>query len=252
MPKPFVLTSDHIEQIFSLSKNLQRIEFYGGEPLLDDMSLTLLEKLIDSGQSKNISLFYNTNGTVKPSVRQYTIWNQFKNIEFNFSLDDINERFTYNRHPANWNKVIVNIAEIRSYTWSIVAKFYSICTISNLNIFYLPELLETMDNLGLPYFLNNIFGPAYYDITFLPMPIKQKVIEKLRTFKNVDKIQFLINMLNQPENLEHWEQFKFWTYEKDLYRKENFAETYPEFYKICQDYDPTFLPKNLTTAQDSV
>ena len=86
-----------------------------------------------------------------------------------------------------------------------------------------------------------MFGPSYYDIQFLPTTIKEKIIEKLSSYKDDDKkLQFIINMLNQPENLEHWDQFKFWTREKDLYRKESFFETFPEFYKICHEYDDTF------------
>jgi hypothetical protein len=47
-------------------------------------------------------------------------------------------------------------------------------------------------------------------------------------------------MLAAPENLQHWEQFKFWVHAKDEYRKENFAQTYPEFYRICKQADPGF------------
>jgi radical SAM protein with 4Fe4S-binding SPASM domain len=239
--KNSITLSDHnIDQIFNLGKNLKRIEFYGGEPLLDVPTLSLLEKLINSGQSKNITLFYNTNGTITPTEKQHQLWSQFKGIEFNFSIDDINERFTYNRHPANWDKLLTNIAAIRSYNWTIPTSFFAICTISNLNIFYLPELLNTVEELGLPYFLNNVNGPEYYDITFLPTAIKKHIIEKLKTYKDVERIQFLINMLLTPENLTHWDQFKFWVKAKDEYRKENFALIFPEFYNICKKVDPTF------------
>jgi MoaA/NifB/PqqE/SkfB family radical SAM enzyme len=53
--KPIKLSNDSIDQIFNLGKNLKRIEFYGGEPLLDIPTLSLLEKLIASGQNKNIT-----------------------------------------------------------------------------------------------------------------------------------------------------------------------------------------------------
>ena len=234
------LTNNNIDQIFNLSNNLERIEFYGGEPLLDVPTLGLLEKLILSGQSKNITLFYNTNGSVQPTETHYKLWNQFKAIEFNFSLDDINERFTYNRHPGNWSTVMANIGEIRTKNWTIPTKFFAICTVSNLNIFYLPELLHTVNELELPYFLNTVHEPHCYDISFLPSTIKEQVIEKLKMCKDISKIQFLINMLCKSENLTHWEEFKFRTKIKDEYRKESFAVTFPEFYKICKEADPTF------------
>ena len=238
--KPISFSSSKIEYIFEISSNLQRIEFYGGEPLLDEPTLDLLQQLITSGRSKNITLFYNTNGTVKPTAKHYELWNQFRSLEFNFSIDDIDHRFTYARHPANWEDLISNINLIRNYKWNIPVQFTSICTVSILNIYYVPEILERLDNLGLPSFLNNINGPDYYDIQYLPWTIKQAVIEKLKQFSDVNRIKFLINTLNNPEDLKHWEDFKFWTRAKDEYRKENFAQTYPEFYHIINRYDSAF------------
>ena len=118
-------------------------------------------------------------------------------------------------------------------------EFYAICTISNLNIFYLPELLDELEKLNLRAFLNTVGGVKYYDIVHLPTQIKKQIIKKLLQYKDQSKIQFLITMLNSPEDLSQWNLFKFWTLEKDLYRKESFATTYPEFYNILKDYDPT-------------
>jgi len=238
--KPIKFSSQQIDQMFNLGKNLQRIEFYGGEPLLDIPTLTLLQKLVDSGQSKNITLFYNTNGTVAPTETHYQLWSQFQALEFNFSVDDIEARFTYARHPGIWQDWLTNVTDIRTRPWTIPVKFNAICTVSNLNIFYLPELLNTLDQIDLSYFLNTLHGPAYYDITHLPVVIKAAVIEKLKTYQHISKIQFLINMLGSVENLQHWEDFKFWTRAKDEYRNEIFGQTFPEFYTLCRQFDPDF------------
>jgi hypothetical protein len=238
-PEPVEFNEKQINEIFQLSGNLERIEFYGGEPILDIPTITLLKKLVESGQSKNITLFYNTNGIAKPKKVHFDLWNQFEKIEFNISIDDIGDRFTYHRHPGKWKNLLDNIDNLRSYPWTVPVDFYSICTVSNLNIFYIPEILDELDKLNLPSFLNNVFGPPYYDITHLPSAIKLKIINKLKVYHNITKIQFLINMLGATENLDHWQQFKFWTREKDAYRKENFSTVYPEFYKILKEYDPT-------------
>ena len=47
-------------------------------------------------------------------------------------------------------------------------------------------------------------------------------------------------MLNLDTEKNNWEKFKFWTKEKDSYRDEDFAETYPEFYSLLHRYDDTF------------
>jgi hypothetical protein len=239
--KPESLSQDHIDQIFSISENLTRIEFYGGEPLLDVPTLSLLEKLIASGQSKIITLFYNTNGTIVPSQKHYSLWQNFAQLEFNFSIDDIGKRFTYNRHPADWQQMVDNIASIRSYDWQISTKFSSICTVSNLNVFYLPEILDCLLDMDLPYFLNNVNGPLYYDIRTLPVSVKQEILTKLDKIKNYSQMNFIINMLSDAEDIQQWQQFKFWTAAKDRYRRESFQDTFPEYYQICRDYDPDFL-----------
>lgn len=239
--KPIEFSEEQIDQLFSISANLQRIEFYGGEPLLDTMTLKLLKKLIESGQSKNITLFYNTNGTNNPKAHHYELWNQFKSLEFNISIDDIEHRFTYNRHPGIWEDLLKTVADLKTYPWKIPMDIFAITTISSLNIYYLPELLDKLDNINLSVFLNTVHGPPYYEIIHLPVVVKQKIKEKLITYKDRPKIQFLLNMLDQPENLTHWENFKFWTKEKDLYRGEKFSETYPEFFKVLTEYDPTFI-----------
>lgn len=238
--KAETFSADQIDQVFKISKNLQRIEFYGGEPLLDVPTLSLLEKLIASGQSSNIVLFYNTNGTVLPTEQHYSLWNHFAGIEFNFSIDDIDGRYSYNRHPGTWNNLISNIESMRSYAWRISAKFFSICTISNLNVYYLPEILDRLDQLDLKVFLNHVYDPNWYAIQYLPMAIKEQIVKKLSLYPDSKRLEFVLNMLEAPENLNHWEEFKFWTKEKDLYREEKFSLTYPEFYNILKSYDNTF------------
>jgi MoaA/NifB/PqqE/SkfB family radical SAM enzyme len=239
-PKPDSFSSEQIDEIYRLSSNLQRIEFYGGEPLLDEPTLGLLEQLIASGKSKDIVLFYNTNGTILPSARQFELWNQFKGVEFNFSIDDIGDRFTYNRYPGKWPALLETINAIKTYPWQVPTKFLSICTIGALNVYYLPDILDELERLDLPSFLNNVFAPSYYCIEHLPMPVKEKIVQKLLTYKDVSKVQFIINMLQSPEDLASWNSFKYWTKEKDTYRKESFAKVCPEYYEIIKEYDKDF------------
>jgi MoaA/NifB/PqqE/SkfB family radical SAM enzyme len=238
--KPISYSPKQIDEIFRLSGNLQRIEFYGGEPLLDEPTLDLLDRLVTTGRSKDIVLFYNTNGTVMPTDRHYNLWNKFKSIEFNFSIDDIGDRFTYNRHPGKWTDLLATIDAIKTYPWQVPTKLLSICTVGSLNVYYLPEILTELDRMGLPSFLNNVFSPSYYCIEHLPTPIKQKIISKLQTYNDVNKIQFVINMLSSKEDPKIWNEFKYWTKEKDSYRKESFAETCPEYYEIITKYDKDF------------
>jgi len=235
--KPMEFTPAQIEQIFNLSKNLTRLEFYGGEPLLDKPTFSLLEKYVASGQSKNITLFYNTNGVNEITDRHFEIWNKFNSIEFNLSIDDIDDRYHYIRHPALWEDFINNLNQIRNFNWTIPLQTTAITTVGNLNVLYVPEIIERLESLDLKVFLNTIHGPDWYDMRYLPMPIKEKITNKLAKYKNLSQIDFILKYLKHDENLSHWEDFKFWTKTKDEYRKENFSQVYPEFYEIIKGYD---------------
>jgi hypothetical protein len=116
----------------------------------------------------------------------------------------------------------------------------SICTVGNLNVYYLPEILEEVDRLGLKCFINHVHGPEYYDIKHLPAPIKTAIANKLEAYPDRARLQFILNMLQAPEKFVHWDEFKFWTKNKDAYRNESFAKVCPEYYEIIKEYDKDF------------
>jgi MoaA/NifB/PqqE/SkfB family radical SAM enzyme len=239
-PDVFEFSEKQINEIFDISDNLRRLEFYGGEPLLDKPTMRLLQLLVDSGQSKNITLFYNTNVITKPTKRHIELWKNFKNIEFNLSIDGIKEHFTYIRHPGNWETALENIEYIRNevpHLCNVPVSTFAICTVSTFNIFYLPEIIDEFARLKLDWFLNIVTQPDYYDMRHIPMPVKQEIVKKLLTIKDQTEIAPIINILNTEGDPAEWAQFKFWTNEKDEYRGEAFKNTFPEFYNIINAHD---------------
>jgi len=239
-PDVFEFSDKQIDEIFAVSGNLQRLEFYGGEPLLDKPTMRLLQLLIDSGQSKDITLFYNTNVITKPTKKHIELWRHFKNLEFNLSIDGIHDQFTYIRHPGNWETALDNIEYIRTIVptlCNVPVLAFAICTVSTLNVFYLPEIIQEFAKLKLDWFLNIVTQPDYYDMRHIPEPAKQEIIKKLLTIKDQTEIAPIINILNTAGDPEQWTQFKFWTREKDQYRGEAFKNTFPELDEIINRYD---------------
>jgi MoaA/NifB/PqqE/SkfB family radical SAM enzyme len=239
-PDVFEFSDKQIDEIFAVSGNLKRLEFYGGEPLLDRPTMRLLQLLIDSGQSQDITLFYNTNVITKPTKKHLELWQHFKNLEFNLSIDGIGEQFTYIRHPGNWETALENIEYLRnqvSALCNVPTSVFAICTVSTFNVFYLPEIIQEFSKLKLDWFLNIVTQPEYYDMRHIPEPVKAEIVKKLLTIKDQTEIAPIINILNTAGNPEHWEKFKFWTQEKDEYRGEAFKNTFPELNKIINIYD---------------
>jgi sulfatase maturation enzyme AslB (radical SAM superfamily) len=82
------------------------VHFNGGEPLLSKEHVLFLEEIPNK---KLVHINYNTNATILPSEKLLKLWKQFKLVQLDFSIDDINERFEYQRYPAKWSEIIKNL-----------------------------------------------------------------------------------------------------------------------------------------------
>ena len=89
---------------------IKYIHFNGGEPLLSKEHVDLLDSIVNK---KQVHLNYNTNATIRPSDKLLALWAEFKLVQLDFSIDDIEERFEYQRYPAKWKEVTDNL------TWFI-------------------------------------------------------------------------------------------------------------------------------------
>ena len=85
---------------------LKFVHFNGGEPLMSKEHVAFLEAIPNKA---TVHINYNTNGTILPSKKLLDLWAKFKIVQLDFSIDDIEERFEYQRFPANWNEVTENL-----------------------------------------------------------------------------------------------------------------------------------------------
>ena len=85
---------------------LEFIHFWGGEPLLSKEHVEFLKKIPDKSR---VHLNYNTNATILPDQYLLDLWSEFRLIQIDFSIDDIKERFEYQRYPAKWREVVGNL-----------------------------------------------------------------------------------------------------------------------------------------------
>ena len=85
------------DRLCTIYDNVQHLEFFGGEPLLNITQFELLEHLVESGRSKDITLYYNTNATQQTPERLQRAWKEFKSIEISCSIDGIEDKFEYPR-----------------------------------------------------------------------------------------------------------------------------------------------------------
>jgi MoaA/NifB/PqqE/SkfB family radical SAM enzyme len=216
-----------------LSENLEYTEsfdFSGGEPFLIKRHVELLKECVDKNVAKNITIHYNTNGSIMPSKELQELWQEFKDIDVMVSMDCIGDRFEYMRHPAKWNVVEHNF-DFFNFQYYITA---SICyTISIFSLYYMPEFIQWAKDKELDdnqYFFNLMAAPTYLSIKNIP-PASYKTFEQQLAGYD-DAKQFLDIM--KSEYMDERERFNWVTDSVDKFRSENWATTFPEIYKLIR------------------
>jgi MoaA/NifB/PqqE/SkfB family radical SAM enzyme len=228
----------------SLEGALPHVKFFeitGGEPLMIKEQFDVLRKCVSGGYAKNIEVHYNTNGTHFPEKELNEIWPHFKRIELAFSIDDIGERFEYQRHPAKWHEVNKNIFKFKESGLKNLST--QICTTINFfNISYLDELAPYVDKWQPDFwYINTLHDPIDYDIQQLPVDVKKTITDKLSNTKTRNtEINEAIRYLNRDPQVrqENYRQSLISRIKQiDLARKENFVKVFPLLNNLMKIYE---------------
>lgn len=234
----------------NISKNissLKQIDFYGGEPFMVKKNWQLLDKGIKEGYGKGQVLHFNTNGTYYVD-EHIEILKKYRKVLISLSIDDIEDRFEYERSGGVWSEVSENIKKFFILGQEFKNIDVVVCiTINNLNVYYIPEVTEYLDNMGMHYYVNFLHGPPYYNVTNIRENIKQKIVEKYKTFiehknpnqQTVESLNRVLDfMQGQLSTNNHWNDFVETTKKVDDYRKEQFDQVFPEWNKVIVEGTP--------------
>ena len=215
-----------------LLPNIKYIEFTGGEPWLIKEHFDLLEYAVAQGYSKNIDIHYNTNGTVIPT--EAWVWRHFGRVDIAFSIDNVNERFEYERYGANWDEVVENIDTIHRLRDQGSNITTQLCfTVNIQNVYYLDELLAWADTKGFNnIYFNMLHSPDHVSVQRMTPQAQELVLNKLKTVfwtssfyqREIDNVIKFIELGSGSDGREFLEKMQ----RTDAYRKENFALTHPE------------------------
>ena len=220
------------KNIIEYSQSSLEIHIHGGEPFLydSDEQLELLQSLVDSGKSKEIRIHYNTNCTVFPKQEYWNLWKNFKLVDIQPSIDDIEDRFEYNRYPAKWKTVEENLLKYRNYIIMRKNMQLSISTtVSVFTIAYLEEFFDWIKKNKLPEpYLGRLEYPYYYQVNVLPNNVREKIKNKLE-ISRYDSLIKIANWLSE-DNSVHWNKFLEITKLHDRYRKENAQEIFDRIF----------------------
>ena len=232
------------QQIDSVLTDIRYIEFTGGEPFMIDEHFDMLQGIVDRGIAHQVEIHYNTNGTQWPD-RGEAIWKHFKTVEIAFSIDDIGERFEYQRSNANWQEVCANLdrfRDLKEYHKNIVLQ---ICTTVNVfNVRYLDQVAQWIDRNKESFifvYWNMMHDAWYFSIATLPDTAKAAITEHLRSAdvppQYRDEFDRIIDFMNTGASTDGF-MLRMKITDLDRKRQQNLREVEPEFADLI-DYDYT-------------
>jgi len=224
--------------------------------------------LIEEKSAQRIAMTLSTNGTVANKELLESMATNFKDLAFSVSIDGINDRFEYLRHPGKWEEVKDNL----DYYYELHTGDYPVNvqishTITALNVMYLPEFHEYFKNRWPAFKIWNNFAhyPKWITCSVLPVKAKQEITEQLQAYDfgvYKSEIDSLIQYMNTPlyqngesvagnvrarfdknrlemfdkRNIEKkYDTFKNQIAGGDKYRQENFTEVFPELHELILD-----------------
>lgn len=148
------------QQLEKILEHIRYIEFTGGEPFMIAEHFDLLNDLAQRGHAHRIEIHYNTNGTHWPQQAP-DIWKQFHHVEIAFSIDDVAERFEYQRSGAKWADVNDNIAKFRDLRHQHTNISLQVCcTVNIFNVLYLSEIAAWIDQQDFDFVYWNLLHDA--------------------------------------------------------------------------------------------
>jgi MoaA/NifB/PqqE/SkfB family radical SAM enzyme len=228
-----------IEQVVD---QIKYIEFTGGEPFMIQEHFDMLQGIVDRGIAHRVEIHYNTNGTQWPEHGP-EIWRHFRHVEIAFSIDDVGERFEYQRSGASWAKVEANIErfkELRSEHANISLQVCS--TVNVFNVFYLPELAKWNYAQGFDYVYWNMMHEAYYfSISTLPEAAKATITAQLRTSGSVSdatpEFERIATFMNAGASLDG-QLLRIKIADLDRKRSQDLRLVQPEFARLIEYAGP--------------
>ena len=230
-------------EVVDMLQDVEYFEFTGGEPFLIQEHFDLLQKSAELGHAGKQEIHYNTNGTTFPKKAVDHIWPHFKIVEIAFSIDDIGDRFEYQRHGAKWDQVEANIRKFNDLkTHNKNIKTQICCTINIQNIYNLDKIADWIKTQNFDYvYYNYLHESKEWNTQYLPLHIKQKIEKKLSNYDNdnfhKEQLQGAINFMmnNHLHNEKMTELRKIKILGSDQFRNESFAKTFPELKElVCQ------------------
>ena len=162
----------------------RRVEFAGGEPLMDPYHYKILDMLAPYGE--NIEIKYATNGTtlgIKGGRTIHDYWPKFKSIAVNVSIDGIHDVYEYIRGNGKFSEIEENVKVFKSFP--NVSRVVGAFTVQANNIMQIDKVIDYfLNEMGIVFYSHRVNYPMALSAQTLPPDLKDKVVFQLHEMKN--------------------------------------------------------------------
>ena len=200
-----------ISVLYPVLHKITNIRVSGGEPLLSNEYLELLDYCIENNLAHNITLELHTNAT-KFNNANVDRLSKFKHVNVTFSIDGVRKIYEYVRYPFAFqileNSLKNFFDKVKKYTAQInyVVSIYNVLDIRNTQYWAKQYPINN-------FIITNVFpAKRNIDICHLPIPILLMARE------------MILDTVYQTENLENYivqcmEDNKYNDYDKDKWKE---------------------------------
>ena len=188
-----------------ICNDVTRLQFAGGEPLIDPMHYDILTS-IDLERRSKILLCYSTNLSKLQykNIDIFKLWQTFRWVDVETSIDGHGTLYEYVRTNGNYKELWDNIGKISQLT--NVNLTIKIC-LSAYNILKIDQILDDFEHrlahleFCNPYNIMQSFVkyPQWLNVSVLPKEIKQAAVQRLGkrmgTYENDSSNKLLKNAI---------------------------------------------------------
>ena len=227
-----------------LLPHFRRLEFAGGEPLMDPQHYDILEMMKPYASQCQIKYATNLNMLGKGSRTVHEYWPHFKNIAVNVSIDGMRDSYEYIRGNGNYDTLINNIREIQQF--KNIDRIVGAVAVQVSNAMDLPDMIYYfLKELNIIFYVNFVSFPECLSIQVLPKPIKDVITVRLLKCKEdvaqynlnpvlekftLQQIDSIINFMHSKDRFDElWNDTINFNTKLDITRNQSFLEVNPEF-----------------------
>jgi len=240
---------DNPEWWASLEKLLpyfRRVEFAGGEPLMDPQHYRILDMLAPYGDQIEIKYATNLTTLGKSNRTIWEYWPKFKSVAVNVSIDGIWASYDYIRGNGSFIEIVNNIKQVQTIT--NISRIVGAVTVQVSNVLILDKMIEYfLNDLGIVFHTHRVEYPKVLSAQVLPAELKLLAIQRLEAVKSripefkmvkehpelygytLGQIQDNINYLRARDQSDKWTDCIEFNRRLDKTRDQDFVQVTPEF-----------------------